>query len=151
ALSEDGRFAAFKAGQTNQFYVYRFDLATRARQLINTNATETDALSISQDGGFIAYESDSEVYVWNAETELSSLESKHLNADTGVSRAPVLSPDGRQLGFISEATNLVTPALSDGAFRLYIRDRVLGVTTLASVALDAQPAAVNHYMIPAIS
>lgn len=50
----------------------------------------------------------------------------------GASSEPAISADGRYVVFTSAATNLVTPATTAGTTHVYVRDTVLGTTTLVA-------------------
>jgi hypothetical protein len=49
---------------------------------------------------------------------------------------PAITPDGRYVAFISEASNLV-PGDSNGIADVFVRDRISGTTTLVSVGAQA--------------
>src|SRR3954468_10530712 len=46
------------------------------------------------------------------------------------SNQPAITPDGRYVVFVGDASNLVTPAAS--GYQVYLRDRTLGTTELVS-------------------
>ncbi len=53
----------------------------------------------------------------------------------GPSTRPRISPDGRFVAFVSSSTNLV-PGADNGLDQVFVRDLVLGTTTLLSVGID---------------
>ncbi|HEY8514658.1 MAG TPA: hypothetical protein VIS07_03990 [Candidatus Binatia bacterium] len=67
-------------------------------------------------------------------TERVSVAADGTEAD-GQSATPSLSADGRYVAFASAATNLV-PGDSNGAFDVFVRDRVAGTIERVSVASD---------------
>src|SRR5436305_1540977 len=62
---------------------------------------------------------------------------------------PRISADGRHVGFVSPASNLVSGD-TNGRFDVFVRDLRLGVTTLVSAAPDGSPAN-NSSNYPSIS
>ena len=67
----------------------------------------------------------------------------------GVSKTPVLTPDGRYVAFVSSATDLVeTPV--NGNFQIYVRDLVAGTTRLVTLnrlgQASSAPSAAMPYM-----
>ncbi len=66
--------------------------------------------------------------------ELASVNDQGAQAN-GECNTPSLSPDGRFVAFMSSATNL-HPLDTDGAADIYVRDRLLGTTSLASIAAN---------------
>jgi hypothetical protein len=97
--------------------------------------------AISANGRFIAYISDAtnlvigdtngqrDVFVYDRGTGRTTLESVNSSGAeaNGYSDEPSISDDGRYVLFHSAATNLVA---GSGGFHVYLRDRVLGTTTL---------------------
>src|SRR5207244_4493430 len=57
----------------------------------------------------------------------------------GGSHAASISADGRFVAFYSYATNLVAAAVTGVFSQAYVRDRLLGATTLVSASSAAQP------------
>jgi Tol biopolymer transport system component len=163
AVSADGRYVAFLsnstdlvAGDTNGAW----DVFVRDRQARTTERVSVDSsgqqanhgalyhgalyqtfwqsVSISADGRYVAFESDStnlvpgdfngfaDVFVRDRQTrqtERVSIDSNGVGANADSSR-PMLSPDGRYVVFHSTATNLVPNY--EGKY--FIRDRLTGVT-----------------------
>ena len=108
AMSADGRYVGF------------------ASQATNLLAPGTPAVPAGQ-----------QVYVRDRQTGLTSLVSVDNNVSpnlgNGFSSAPSLSGDGRYVGFVSFATNLLAPGVPAVAgTQIYIRDRQLGQSLLAS-------------------
>lgn len=104
--------------------------------------------AISADGRFIAFTSDasdlvptdsngtSDIFVRDraqGTTELISIRTDGADSGNGASASPSVSADGRFVAFRSAATDLVAGA---GAVEnVFVRDRVSGTTTLASIGL----------------
>ena len=161
AISSDGRFIAFMSdatnlvsGDTNGFT----DIFLRDRQTgittrvsISSSGTQADNISdsyvsISGDGRFIAFNSDAtnlvngdtngvaDVFVHDSQTGITeriSLDTNKVQANAG-SFNPSISADGRFVAFSSGATNLVSGD-TNGNSDIFVRDRVMGVTTRISV------------------
>lgn len=107
--------------------------------------------SVSSDARYVAFsstsqltagepaESHSDVYLRDMQTGVVVRVSVgHLGATVdGASRNPDVSADGRFVAFVSSATNLV-PGDTNGFDDVFVRDTLLGTTTLASVASPFQ-------------
>jgi hypothetical protein len=119
AISGDGRFVAF---------------STLASNLVagDTNAmTDVFLHDRDADGNGIFDEPDGIL------TTRVSVSSAGAQAD-GDSFAPSVTPDGRFVSFISNATNLVTPSQTSSG--IYVHDRLTGITTRADRGADGMPA-----------
>lgn len=160
-ISGDGRFIAFMSdatnlvsGDTNGFsdiFVHDRQTGITTRVSVNSSGVQADNISdsyvsISGDGRYIAFNSDAtnlvsgdtngftDVFVHDRQTgttERISLDSNEVQANAGSSN-PSISADGRFVAFSSGATNLVsgdTNLHTD----IFVRDRVMGVTTRVSV------------------
>lgn len=176
AASADFRFVAmlsysrqFVAGDvTHTQDVVVFDRASGEIEVIskgpggepaNGNAT---AASLSADGRFVAFVSSannlvagdangfSDVFLYDRDTDTLSLVSagpggvaaNHNSSDVAI------SADGRYLAYASAATNLTaTPVPNES---VYVYDRVLGHTEIASVSSDGTPGNIQSRR-PAIS
>jgi len=152
-ISDDGRYVVFKCGSTSSgghAVILEYDTTLGSTTIISTNGLgalpdEDDAYGpeISPDGNYILYVQqetgsggsadapNSSVHVRDALQGLDILVSGN---DSGVptntcSRAPVMTPDGRYVAFLSNATNLVAGVVSNG-FHIYRRDLVSSATQL---------------------
>jgi Tol biopolymer transport system component len=149
-LSDDGRFVAFKTGTTNGAglaLILQYDIWSNTVAVVSTNAIPTFPFSddlfgpeMSPDGRFIAFVSRegptnvfyASVHLWDGQNATDTL----ISADAGgnvptntLSHTPVLTPDGRFVAFLSDATTLVGNALSNG-FHIYLRDTEASTTQL---------------------
>ncbi len=145
-ISADGTHVAFKAfnpSLTNSVLVVYHDLASSQTTLLTSNGWPSTWPALSADGRFLAYEAGTNLYVWDAQSGSNTLVS--VNADgtgpaNGISRGPVLTPDGQIVAFLSTATDLVTngSVSPGGGFQLYVRAWGSGTTRLASHDLTGQ-------------
>lgn len=155
AISDDGRFIAFKSGwadvmaapggTTPAAVAMRYDAATCETTIVNTNGVPTwsqfdDVFGpeMTPDGRFIALVASNQspvgvsVQLWDAQTGTNVLVSAALDGSfptNTVSDSPAVSPDGRFVAFVSNATNLTANAVSNG-FHVYLRDMLTSSTQL---------------------
>lgn len=107
--------------------------------------------SLSSDGRYVVFESDAtnlvagdtnnrrDVFVHDRSTGVTtreSISSSRAEANASCTFAQI-SADGRFVAFLSSATNLVSGVSGQ---QIYVRDRQLGLTTVASVSSDGSPA-----------
>jgi Tol biopolymer transport system component len=163
AISSNGRYVAFSSTATNlsgldengtfsDIYVRNLDDGF-VRRVNDPDDGSSNGVayspSISADGRYIAYASDSttivpgdvnnafDVFVndWtptSSSTTLVSVTSAGVQADNR-SSAPSISPDGRYVAFSSLAANLVAGD-TNGFGDVFLRDRGAGTTTRVSVS-----------------
>jgi Tol biopolymer transport system component len=160
-ISTNGRYALFEstasdlvAGDTNNAPdVFVRDLVQGVTRLVsvNTNGVSGNAGSrgsvMTPDGHYVAFTSAasnlvagdangiSDVFVRDLQgnvTTLVSLGATPTNASTLLSSSgpPAITPNGRFVAFFSTAINLIPGVTSAG--EVYVRDMLLGTTTLAS-------------------
>lgn len=170
SISGDGRFVAFSS-RADTLYdddydmylnVFVRDLATGTTTLVSraTGADGTaaqassDGPAISQDGRFVAFESDADnlstedvdtvtnVYVRDLVGNTTTLVSRAGAGGDGASFEPSISADGRRVAFESLADNL-SGEDDDNVKDVFVRDMVSGTTTLASRAAGAAGAAAS--------
>lgn len=164
SISADGRYAAFYSEATNlvpddtngvpDIFVRDRLLGTAERVSVNSDEVEGDDCSayrssISADGRYVAFESvatnlvaDDTYAQWDVfvrdrdagTTERVSVSSEETQANGG-SGSPSISADGSYVAFDSVATNLV-PDDTNGAYDVFVRDRLLGTTERVSVNSD---------------
>ncbi|MDJ0755375.1 MAG: hypothetical protein QNJ45_17760 [Ardenticatenaceae bacterium] len=161
SISGDGRYVAFESQATNlvngdtndrrDIFVRDRNTGTTTRVSVASDGTQgnwNSSWPAMSDNGRVAFSSDATTLVDNdpngttedifvhdlqsGETTLVSVSSDEENGN-GDSELPTISADGRFVAFKSEATNLV-PAANDGTENVFLRDTLLGTTTLVSVS-----------------
>lgn len=159
AVSADGRFVAFKsaftpnATQPTVTNLYVHDLLSQTTTFVSSNVWEDGFPEMTPDGRFVAYESRTNVFLWDSQTGSNLLVSVDLagtNAASGTSYRPALTPDGTKVAFLSDASNLTTNG-GNGQPQIFVRDLVTGITRLVTVNLAGQPGASMSGTIPALS
>ncbi len=151
-LSDDGRYIAFKAGATSTtgaVVILQYDSTLATTAVINTNgigwSTALDdsyGPEMTPDGRFIAFAKQegslgsgyASVHVWDTQLTLDTLVSDDGSGvpTNTTSCAPVISPDGQFVAFLSNATNLVANAVSNGS-HVYLRNLPSSTTQLVDV------------------
>ena len=169
-LSADGQFLAYEASVTtsNAGFIFQFSLATSLSTLISSNAyiaaglpEDRRTLDMTGNGNFVGFLANANgsvgtntcVYVWNASSGTSSLASVGLDgtvASNTICLWPAITPDGRYVAFLSNATNLVTKELT-GEYHLFVRDLQTGSTALVNVGTNDESSSVTASAIPRIS
>lgn len=160
ALSDDGRYVAFKTGWTNgtvspgtgvpAVIFFQYDTVNGTTTIISTNGFPPWAYSddvygpeMTPDGRFVAYVQTeqaggtnySSVRLWDRQTGSNVLVSAGPDGSWPVdstSHTPAVSDDGRYVTFLSDATNLVGNTVSNG-LHIYRRDLQTGTTVLVDV------------------
>lgn len=160
-ISDDGRYVAFKTGWTNGLVspgspgvaavvLFQYDSATGTNTIICTNGyppwlawDDVYGPVMTPDGKYVAYvqlepsgtTNYSGVVVWNQQAGTNVLASADANGlwpTNSTSVSPTLSPDGRYVTFLSDATTLVSNTVSAGQ-HIYRRD----LQTATTVLVDA--------------
>jgi Tol biopolymer transport system component len=151
-LSDDGRCVAFKAGSTtpgSAVVILQYDSTAATTAVVNTNGVgwivdidDDGGPEMTPDGRFIAFARNegalssgySSVHVWDSQAAVETLVSDDGSGvpTNTTSQAPVISPDGQFVAFLSNATNLVANAVTSG-FHVYLRNLPSGTTQLADV------------------
>ncbi len=160
AASYDGRYIVYVADATNlvagdtngQRDVFLYDSVTKQTELISkpVGGGQSNGLSsravISADGRYIAFHSfatnlvpgdtngQADIFVYDrmsGQLEIVSQSSSEVLSN-GESKEPGICGNGRYVVFTSEATNLVSIP-HNGQRQIYVRDRQLGETYLATV------------------
>jgi Tol biopolymer transport system component len=159
-VTPDGRYVAFRSSASNlvandnngQPDIFVRDLQTNTTQRVSVAANQDEAngyterrVSISSDGRYIAFESQSSNLVYGdnngdwdvfirdrlaSSTYLVSVGPGGFSANLG-SYYPSMSPDGRYVAFHAWASNLV-PNDNNGLPDVFVRDRQTNTTTLVS-------------------
>ena len=179
ALSDDGRYVAFKCGWTNgtvapplpgraATIVFLFDSLSGATTLLTTNGyaplpydDDLYGPEMTPDGRFVAYverettlaTNFASVRLWDRLTATNVLASAAqggvLPINT-VAHTPVVSSDGRYVTFLSDATNLVVNVVSNG-LHLYRRDLLTDTTMLVDTDTNGIGSSDHSGVIPAMS
>ena len=160
SISSDGHFVAFSSAATNlvagdtntsrDIFVRDLQAGTTERVSVGTAGTQgnnqSNWPSISADGRYVAFGSSAsnlsandgnpalDVYVRDrlaGTTQLASTDSAGTVGDAQ-SLYPAISLDGQSVTFSSQAANLV-PNDTNGAWDVFVHDRVTGATERASV------------------
>ena len=172
AISPDGRYVAYTRYGSNRG-VYLLDRSTGATTLESvatggapaTGGGGSDFASISSGGRYVAFQSmatnlggptasggPNKIYVHDNVTGMTTMVSLTSagGAPNGNATFPRITPNGRYVAFVSDASNLLpasaaarlVPAASGGGdtggetsvTQVYVRDLVAGTTTMASVS-----------------
>jgi Tol biopolymer transport system component len=154
-ISDDGRFVAFKLSAYDggrAALIFQYDAASNSLLLVASNTVpqlfndDVYGPEMTPDGRFIAYVIGgptnqplrANVYLADTQAGTNVLVSVCQDGTTSTnsdSDTPMLSPDGRYVAFVSNATNLVANAISDGS-HIYLRDMVAGTTTLVDAGTN---------------
>jgi Tol biopolymer transport system component len=128
---------------------------------LTTGSGRSDVPTISADGGFVAFESEAtdlvqgqqdanlglDVFLFDRVAGTTTLVSRTaasaVTAGDGQSLQAHLSADGRFVGFMSSAPDLLAAGDANNAFDVFLYDRVAGTTTLVSRAAALPTASAN--------
>jgi hypothetical protein len=136
----------------------RVSVASDGSQANGASGIFFPSLSMSSDGRFVGFDSDAtnlvsgdtnaatDVFVHDRQTGATarvSMDSAGIQGNN-IAAVPSLSPDGRFVGFDSDATNLVSGD-SNGASDVFVHDRQTGATIRVSVAGDGAQANGNSF------
>lgn len=159
AMSGNGRYVAFwsaasslAAGDTNgALDIFIHDLQTHQTRRIAVGSagdiSHGESLDISYDGRYVAFNSPVDTLVLNDNNgypdvflyDTQTSQFSRVSVATGggevnsTSRHPSLSANGQFVAFASLASNLVGGD-TNGVADIFVRDRILGVTTRVSVS-----------------
>lgn len=165
-VSDDGRYVAFACGWTNNgvappsgttpaTVLFQFDAITAITTLITSNGyppspygDEVFGPEMTPDGKTVVFAArvtngispNCAVWAWDQTAGTNSIISVNqsgLVVSNRAALAPVVTPDGRYVTFVSDATNLVSNPVVEG-WQVYQRDRLTGVTHLIDADLDAE-------------
>jgi len=168
AVSEDGRFVAFRSNATNlvtgdtngiaDIFVYDRQAGVTTRVSVTSAGGQSTGgggsvlPEISPDGRFVTFSSGSadlvpgdtngvsDVFVHDRATGTTTRVSVGGSGEgNDASSAPSISADGRYVSFDSIATNLV-PGDTNGASDVFVHDRQTGTTVRASLNADGSQA-----------
>ena len=143
------------SGDTNfddDVFVYEVSSGVMTRVSVSSSGDEGSGGPsysgiVSADGRYVAFASDSylvpddmngetDLYVHDRTTGITSRESVDSNGGEGNDNAsdesePVISSDGRYVGFSTDSTTLLDGGV-DGLSQAYVRDRITGTTDMIS-------------------
>jgi Tol biopolymer transport system component len=167
AVNADGRYVAFHSfadnlvpddtNETADVFVHDRQTGETTRVSVYDGGVETDGdslrPSISADGRFVAFDSDSSILVWGDVNFVFDVfvhdrmtnTTRRVSVDDGggeataLSQRPSISADGRYVAFYSEASDLVAGD-SNGSSDIIVHDRQSGATTRISVANSGEQA-----------
>ena len=154
-ISDDGRYVAFKSGTNilngtviNPVVVLQYDSTAGTTTVISTNGypdvsynDDMYGLEMTPDGRFVAFVVSNNpvaglgIRLWDSQAGTDTLVSVCLDGTiptNSTSCLPVVSPDGRFVAFLSDATNLTGNAVS-GGFHVYLRDLQAGTSQLVDM------------------
>jgi Tol biopolymer transport system component len=160
SISANGRFVAFSSSSnnlvpnvTNGGEIYVRDRQTGQTEIVSISSSgapgndTSNYPSISADGRLIAFESfasnltpnnttGKQVFVHDRQTGQTEIVSVSVTGGQGNSYSydPSISADGRYIVFESSATNLVANDTNRDYQDIFVRDRQLGQTEIASVS-----------------
>jgi Tol biopolymer transport system component len=170
-LSDDGRFVAFKTSSSSVLRtaaILKYDSISKSLLLVATNTLpqmDNDDVygpEMTPDGRYIAFAagiptnrfvSSSSVFLADTQTGSNSLVSVRLDgtaATNNASHTPVLSPDGRFVAFLSNATNLVGNVISNG-YHIYLRDMAASNTVLIDTDTNGEGVSEQYGNVPSLS
>jgi Tol biopolymer transport system component len=161
AISDDGRYVAFDSNASNlgpddtnsSWDVFVHDRLTGATERVSVSSTGEQGndfsyyAAISADGRYIAFASDAsnlvagdtngreDVFVHDVLTDATERASVSTAGEeaNGTSTGAAISADGRYVGFLSSASNLVSGD-TNGEWDIFVHDGLTGVTERVSVS-----------------
>ncbi len=145
AMSEDGRWIAFKAQNKvgNQaIFVLLYDQQSGTTTVLSSNSLATTYPTITPDGRYVGFESEDQIYIWDSATSSNLLVTTDYQGSgpaNGRASTPVLSRDGGNIAFLfarTEAGPGVTTNEVNTFYKLYVRDLLFNKTQLAGLRLD---------------
>jgi len=166
AISDDGRYVAFKSGGASSVIVFQYDCSNGTLSTISTNGfpawPQNDDVSgpeMSPDGRFVVFVATNgssaglTVQLWDAQAgtnlDVSIAQDGSLPTNS-ISDTPAVSADGRYVVFMSNATNLTGNVVSNG-FHIYCRDLQAGTTQLIDVDTNGVGSAYPLAAVPVMS
>ncbi len=174
AISDDGQHIAFKTTvpyQPAPTALFAFNVTNGVLTLVTTNGVATgDGIVAAKpdddfgpvmtaDGHFIAYgNSESGTNFWSmhlfdlqAATDAPVSVDVNGNIQTNAfSQSPVFTPDGRFLAFLSNGTNFVGNAITNG-YHIYLRDLSAGTNQLVDVDTNGVGSSDEIGTVPSVS
>ena len=170
-LSTNGNLVVFKtsvATGTKPAAILKYDVSSGSLTVVATNGLplmfndDVYGPEISADGRYVAFAQGSPT---NGQAPYSAVYLADTQAGTNIpvsvcqdgstptnsaSHTPAVTPDGRFVAFMSNATNLVGNVISSG-FHVYIRDMVAGTNVLVDVDTNGVGQVDNYGSVPSLS
>jgi Tol biopolymer transport system component len=176
-ISDDGTFVTFKTGSRSNAVIFQYNMTNGTTTTIYTNAllytagTATALLAdddfygpeTTPDGRFVAFvaiEAASQgstnygsVRLWDSETGTNVVVCTNAGgvySPGTLSQAPVVTPDGHYVAFLSNARDLTTNSVSNG-FHIFLRDMIGGSMTMVDVDTNGVGSTDFEGMFPSLS
>jgi hypothetical protein len=167
AFSDNGQFIAYEAcPPAGPGIVLQFNLETGLTEIVNTNVAgilpglelNERNLSMTPDGRFVAFVPDinginTGLAVWDGQSNATTIVSLDIDQNVVTNAIfdwPAITPDGRFVAFVSDATNLTANPVSAG-FHLYVRDMEAGTNALVDADTNAIGSTTNLMTFPRMS
>ncbi len=166
AISDDGRYVAFKSGGASAVIIFQYDCSNGTLTTISSNGfpawPQNDDVSgpeMSPDGRFVVFVATNQsaacltIQLWDTQAGTNLTVSVAWNGNlptNSISDTPAVSADGRYVVFMSNATNLTGNVVSNG-FHIYCRDVQAGTTQLIDVDTNGVGSANPLAAIPVMS
>ena len=173
AISDDGRYVAFKVGamvssqgSATPAMIFQFDCFNGTLTTISSNGLpawpqndDVNGPEMSPDGRFIVFVATNQsaacfmVQLWDAQagTNLTVSVAQDGSFPTNsISDTPAVSANGRYVVFMSNATNLTANVVSN-SFHIYCRDLQAGTTRLIDVDTNGAGSANPLAVVPVMS
>ena len=167
AISDDGQLIAYEACPTaGHGVVLQYNLQTGLTEIVSTNVAgilsglelNERNLSTTLDGRFVVFVAymngiNTGLAVWDGQSNTITMVSLDLT-QTAVTNAifdwPAITPNGRFVAFVSDATNLATNPVAAG-FHLYVRDMQAGTNLLVDADTNGIASITNLMTFPRIN
>ena len=159
SVSADSRFVSSIGTTFGSFApVSVFDLKSETLTTVS-DSLSTRSVSLSGNGRWVAFDRGEtgsgpwNIYIRdmvNRTNELISMQAGTTNPASRSSSHPQISHDGRYVIFASDATNLVTGD-ANNARDIFIRDRLRGVTLLASINRAGTGSGNGNSLLPVLA
>jgi Tol biopolymer transport system component len=166
AISDDGRYVAFKSGGASAVIIFQYDCSNGTLTTISTNGfpawPQNDDVSgpeMSPDGRFVVFVATNgspaclTIQLWDAQpgTNLTvSVATDGSLPTNSISDTPAVSADGHYVVFMSNATNLTGNVVSNGV-HIYCRDVQAGTTQLIDINTNGIGSANSVAAIPVMN
>jgi Tol biopolymer transport system component len=167
AMSDNGQLIAYEAcPPAGPGVVLQYNLATGVTEIVNTNAAgilpglelNERNLSMTPDGRFVAFVPEingvnTGLAVWDGQSNTTAVLNLNINqiaVTNSIIDWPAITPDGRFVAFVSDATNLTASRVAAG-FHLYVRDMDAGTNVLVDADTNGIGSMSNLMTFPRMS